>query len=161
MTFTVRRGFRLPSLSVCISLLWGMALLSLCLLPTDYRAGAETPHAHSLFQLWLDAADGGVFHVHAAQLAASDALTGTVSWFDPTFAHERQVQHSAATQNPDLAHQHDSAPAVSGIDLLLATLAFMPLLLAARQPEPSVSRRLIGRSPQVLSPPPRRLLAAI
>jgi hypothetical protein len=138
-----------------------MALLSLCLLPTDYRAGAETAHAHSLFQLWLDAADGGVFHVHAGHLAATDALTGTVSWFDPTFAPERQVQHSAAAQNPDLAHQHDSAPAVSGIDLLLVTLAFLPLFSAIRKPESSVSRRLIGRSSQVLSPPPRPLLAAI
>lgn len=161
VTFTVQRGFRLPSFSVCSSLLWGMALLSLCLLPTDYRAGAETAHAHSLFQLWLDAADGGVFHVHARQLAATDAFAGTVSWFDPTFAPEGQVQHSAAAQNPDLAHQHDSAPAVSGIDLLLASLAFVPLLSGASEPAPGVIRRLVGRSPQVLPPPPRYLRATV
>jgi hypothetical protein len=40
-----------------------MALFSLCLLPTDYRAGAGTSHAHSLFQLWLDARPKGKFSI--------------------------------------------------------------------------------------------------
>jgi hypothetical protein len=138
-----------------------MALLSLCLLPTDYRAGAASAHAHSLLQLWLDAADGGVFHEHAGRSVASVTLESTVSWFDPTFDLEASDQHLASAHSPDLAHQHDSAPAVNGIDLLLAALAFLPLFLVARKSEPVVSLPLSGRFPQVLSPPPRYLLAKI
>jgi hypothetical protein len=50
---------------------------------------------------------------------------------------------------------------VSGIDLLLAALAFLPLFLVARKLEPDVTLPLVGRFPQVLSPPPRHLLTAI
>ena len=75
VTFTVRRGFCLPTFTDGApgsSGAWRM--LGLCLLPTDYRAGAETAHAHSLFQLWLDAADGGVFHEHAGRAAIEACL---------------------------------------------------------------------------------------
>lgn len=160
VTFTVRRRFDLPTFPNCSRLLWVMAILSLCLLPTDYRAGAATAHAHSLFQLWVDAADGGVFHDHAGQPATSDILPGMMSWFDPSFdlAHDH---HTGAAQNPDVAHQHDSAPTVSGMDLLLATLSLLPLVAVARTPEPDIGRRLVGRSPRVLAPPPRGLLTTI
>ena len=45
-------------MSTWFCLLWGMALLGLLLLPSDYRAGAESAHAHSLIQLWADASQG-------------------------------------------------------------------------------------------------------
>jgi hypothetical protein len=161
VTFTVRRGFLLPSFSTCSSLLWGMTLVSLFLLPTDYRAGAETAHAHSLFQLWLDAADGSVFHEHTGQSATKESVTSTISWFDPTFALVDSDPHPASAHDSDLAHQQDSAPAISGIDILLTTLAYLPLLLKTRKPEPDAPLPLLGRFPQVLSPPPRSLLANV
>lgn len=42
-----------------------LALLVLCavgLSPVEYRGGAEQPHAHAVFQLWVDAADGTLHH---------------------------------------------------------------------------------------------------
>jgi hypothetical protein len=50
---------------------------------------------------------------------------------------------------------------VSGVDFLLAVLALLTILLVARRPDPGVSQCLAGRTPRVLSPPPRSLLAAI
>jgi hypothetical protein len=136
-----------------------MALLSLCLLPIDYRAGAELPHAHSLFQLWLDASDGVVMHDHADQAPVSQPLSSPVSWFDPTFGLDGQGQHPAGTQSPDLAQQNNSAPTVSGIDLLLVALSFLPVVAGALVLEAGLNRRLVGRLPRVLSRPPRGLLA--
>src|SRR5829696_2912325 len=62
---TVRRRSSQFRLSLWFRLLWGMALLGLLLLPSSYRAGAESAHAHSLIQLWADAANGTIrHHVH-------------------------------------------------------------------------------------------------
>src|SRR5687768_12233062 len=61
-TRVVQRRSSQSRVSTRIYLLWSMALLGLLLLPANYRAGAESAHAHSLIQLWTDANNGTVRH---------------------------------------------------------------------------------------------------
>ena len=60
-----------------------MALLGLLLLPANYRAGAESAHAHSLIQLWTDVSNGTVrHHVDHDRVHPSPGVSS--SWFDPS-----------------------------------------------------------------------------
>lgn len=75
------------SASVRAGLLWGLALIGLLLLPSDYRAGAEAAHGHTLMHLWLDAADGAVHHHQepGGQGAAWDWLKPSVAGAEPAY----------------------------------------------------------------------------
>ncbi|MFN8590982.1 MAG: hypothetical protein U0031_05910 [Thermomicrobiales bacterium] len=129
-------------------MLWSMALLGLILLPTNYRAGAQVAHAHSLIQLWLDSASG-VKHHH-------DAVTG--NWLDPEVGDMSRTGHDT---QPDPGHQEDSAPAVAGFHFILALTFALPLPSRGEAPLFAPVRRLFGRMTPVPSPPPRHALAAI
>src|SRR5688572_27726859 len=61
-TRAVQRRSSQSRVSTWFYLLWSMALLGLLLLPSDYRAGANSAHAHSFIQLWADANTGTVRH---------------------------------------------------------------------------------------------------
>src|SRR5688572_17809119 len=108
-TRALRRRSRISPLSIWFCLLWGMALLGLLLLPSNYRAGAESAHAHSLIQLWVDAGEGRVHHAHSGLSEPGPALS--TSWFDPAVADGGRAEPVGFDDpRPDLAEQHDSAP---------------------------------------------------
>jgi hypothetical protein len=133
-------------------------LLGLLLLPADYRAGADAAHAHSLVQLWVDAADGTVQHHHGHAGVATKSRV-VASWFDPVPA-GAGAESVAIGERPDLAEQHESAPAISGVHLLLVVVALLLIVAMSRAPVPAAGRLLAGRSPRVLLPPPRWVFAA-
>ena len=135
-------------------LILSLALLGLFLLPCDYRAGASSSHAHSIIQLWLDAADGSVQHPHHP---ATDLLSASGSWFDPKFG-EMDKGHAGIAQ--DVGDQEKSAPASVGFDLLLFAFAAVFIAPSRQSPTPVPTRPLAGRTPGVLSPPPRWTPAA-
>src|SRR5215213_8827183 len=117
-----RRSWTTQPLS-CSGLLWGLALLGVILLPSDYRAGAEFPHAHSLVQLWVDAADGIVHH-HDAGATAWDEVASS--------SHERGSSLGASEERPDIGEHEDSMPTTSGIHLLLSAITML-IAAPARQ----------------------------
>lgn len=136
------------------TVIWGLALLSLMLLPTNFRAGAETLHGHSLAQLWIDAADGRIDHHHPA--GAHDALVVLGSWLDPRVDLAAPNAEAAPGQGqPDVGEHEQSTAAPGGIHLLLSFVTFVPPAIAAAVPTYAVTRPPVGRTPRVLLPPPR------
>ncbi len=70
--------------------------VSLLSMPVTYRGGAETAHAHTIFQLWVDARSGSFTH-HGADHAATRIETGTGG------AHLTMGHMPDADQGPDAA----------------------------------------------------------
>ena len=149
-TAITRRRNSTPIAPVRVGLLWGLALLGLLLLPSDYQAGAETAHGHALMHLWLDAADG-VMHHHdpGANGAAWD-------WLDPALAGAHETGPTdAGASHPDVGEHQDSAPAGGGVHMLVGAVAFFVLGAARAAPSGGVRRALVGQGVPVLLPPPR------
>jgi hypothetical protein len=142
-----------------VFLLRGMALLGLLLLPATYRAGAESAHAHSLIQLWADAANGSIRH-HLDGLA--DPAPGrSSSWFDPSVGDSRTNPSVGFDDvGSDAAAQQESAPVSSGVHLLLTTITVIVALGLCREPIDVPDQRHSGLSPRILVPPPRWTPAA-
>lgn len=131
-----------------IAPLWILALVGLLFLPTEYRGGAVAPHSHALLQLLLDAQDGRFEHVHAHHASSSAAAH---DWLDPAVAEDAS---STAHPRPDVGQQQESAPALSVVTFLVV----LPLLPVVPDGLPRISpetRRLNGRAPRVLFPPPK------
>lgn len=140
-----------------------MALLGLLLLPTDYRAGAERAHAHSLVQLWVDAADGAIEHHHLHADPGGSRLDPEIStsWFEPSVEVSGSGQSlSVDFERPDVAEYHESAPVSSGAHLLLAVMTVLIAAGPRQAPIAGPGRSLAGHSPRVLLPPPRWTPAA-
>jgi hypothetical protein len=136
-----------------------MALLGLLLLPASYRAGAESAHAHSLIQLWADAANGTVRH-HPGH-GPAHAAPGGSSWFDPTVGDfETTPSVGFGDERPDAAAEQESAPVSSGVHLLLTAMMAIAALGICQAPIDVPDRRHGGLSPRILLPPPRRTPAA-
>lgn len=131
-----------------IAPLWILALIGLLFLPTEYRGGASAPHSHALLQLLLDAQDGHFLHSHAhAQASAGFAY----DWLDPAVGDDP----AGGTQGrPDVGGQPERASAMS----IVAFLMVLPLAPMRASDLPRIfpeSRRLNGRTPRVLFPPPK------
>jgi hypothetical protein len=141
-------------------LLWGMALLGLLLLPSNYRAGAKSAHAHSLIQLWVDANNGTVRH-HIDHWLAHPNPGASSSWFDPSVGGTGSTASMAFDdQRPDAADHQESAPVSSGVHLLLTTMMAIVALGMCQVPVAFPDRRQSGLSPRILVPPPRWTPAA-
>jgi len=159
-TRTVRRRWGDSRVPVGSRLLWGMALLSLLLFPTNYRAGAEAPHGHSFIQLWADANNGTVRH-HIDHGRAHPSPGVSSSWFDPSVGRTGSTATmSFADERPDAAEQQESAPVSSGVHLLLTILMAIVILGMCQAPIEVPHRRYSGLSPRILVPPPRWTPAA-
>jgi hypothetical protein len=137
-----------------------MALLGLLLLPANYRAGAESAHAHSLIQLWADAANGTVRHHLDFELTYAGA-GGSSSWFDPSVGEpETSPAADFDDERPDTAAEQESAPVSSGVHLLLTTMLAIFALGMCQAPIDGPDRGRRGLSPRILVPPPRWTPAA-
>jgi hypothetical protein len=135
--------------------LWGMALVSLLLLPTDFRAGAKAPHGHSLIQLWVDASDGRLDHHVGRELPAFGPGSST-SWFDPAMSETKEIGAIGFDDGrPDVAAQHESSPVASGVELLVAAIAAVIILGMNQAPIALPDRRRMGLPARILVPPPR------
>lgn len=159
-TQSVQRRRRNPVLMEWQRLFWGMALLGLFLLPSDYRAGAETGHSHSLIQLWLDAGDGQVRHEHFRTRTPNSFLAQASSWFEPevndvSTDQASQIEHETS----DVGDQHESAPTASEFHLNLLPATLTLLSGTHEMPIARSDRRLAGLSPPILLPPPRWTLS--
>jgi hypothetical protein len=137
-----------------------MALLGLLLLPSNYRAGAESAHAHSLIQLWADATNGTIRH-HIDHGLAQHGPERSSSWFDPSVGDtDTAPAADFDDERPDAADQQESVPVSSGVHLLLTTMTAIIALGTCRAPIDVSGRRHSGLSPRILVPPPRWTLAA-
>jgi hypothetical protein len=131
-----------------IAPLWILALIGLLFLPTEYRGGASMPHSHALLQLLLDAQDGHFLHTHAHPAASAGFA---YDWLEPVVT---EKSAGAPQAHSELGGQQQSAPTLS----IISFLVMLPLLSLMRNALPRVvpeARRLFGRMPRVLSPPPR------
>jgi len=136
-------------------LLWGMALLSLLLLPTDCRAGAEARHGHSLVQLLADARDGRIDHHGDHEHVTSGPVLST-SWIDPALGEMNSNRSSGpGDERPDIAAQQESVPVAGGIDLLVTAMAVTASLGMIEVPQALSDRTRTGLPARVLVPPPR------
>jgi hypothetical protein len=105
-----------------------MALLVM-LMPTNYRAGTETPHAHAFFQEMIDLVVGhthehgepiGTVHTHADDNGASHSHSYTLGIGSPSVVAAITTTSSA----PDVPHVSELTPSVEKANaiLILATL---------------------------------------
>ena len=139
----------------CSTLLCSFALLGLLALPIDYRGGSDQPHSHTLLQLLIDGGDGHLLHAHAMS-AEMEASLDVKSWFDPVVGAtvaERGVPDRATDVDP--GQQHGPASTYSSMPFLLAALIFVAVPIGRLRETVTDSRRLTGRAPLVLLPPPR------
>jgi hypothetical protein len=137
-----------------------MALLGLLLLPSTYRAGAESAHAHSLIQLWADATNGTVRH-HIDHRLAHASSGPSSSWFDPAVGNTGSVlMTNFDDERPDAMEHQESTPVSSGVHLLLIAMPAIVSFRVCQAPIAAPCRRHSGLSPRILVPPPRWTVAA-
>ncbi len=154
-TRAVRRRSSTSRRTTRFSLLWGMALLGLLLLPSNYRAGAESAHAHSLIQLWAEATNGTVRH-HIDHGPARPSPGPSSSWFDPAVGDTGStLMVDFDDEHPDAVEHQESAPASSGVHLLLIAMTAVAVLDMSEPPIAVPDRQRSGLSPPILVPPPR------
>ena len=135
-----------------VALLRGLAILSLFLLPTSYRGGADAAHAHTFFQLWADATDGHIDH----HLVPSSANVIFASWLDPRVEmREEGNTGRAPTNQVDPGTHEDSTPATTSIHMMMATITVADSPSRAWASPFISALPLTGFQPAVLSPPPR------
>ena len=128
-------------------------MLGLLLLPSDYRAGAQTAHAHALVHLWIDASDGAVLHHHVPAPVAPQGAAW--DWLEPMVEVAESESVQTGDARPDIGGHHDSNPAGGSVHLLIKTVAILVLALARHVPAATPSRSPKGRAVRVLLPPPR------
>jgi hypothetical protein len=125
------------------SLLRALALVGLCLLPIQMRAGTQHPHPHALLHLLLDASDGSFDH-HT--LGEEPAI--------PTHDHSGAVAATGDHQL-DIPTLGTSVSALGGLAILAALVTFLMI------PPPLAERIWLfpscwrGRFPALEPPPPR------
>ncbi len=156
----MRRRSSKSRVSTWVYLLWGMALLGFLLLPSNYRAGAESAHAHSLIQLWADVTNGTVRH-HIDHGTTHPSAGFSSSWFDPSVGVTGlTLSMDFEEERPDAIEQQESAPVSSGVHVLLTAMTALVSLSIGQAPIAVPDRRHSGLSPRVLVPPPRWTTAA-
>ncbi len=133
-------------------LLWVLALIGLVLSPSDYRAGAVHAHAHALWQLLLDAADGQIHH-HDEDAGAETRMVA--DWFDPTAGTGELRAPPSSHTGPDIGTPNDTSLASSSIAIIIATLAVVFPEIAPAVLQGGGDRPPAGVVPRVPSPPPR------
>jgi hypothetical protein len=125
------------------SLLRALALVGLCLLPIQMRAGTQHPHPHALLHLLLDASDGSFDHHTLGEEPAA-----------PTHDHGAAVAEAGGHQ-PDIPTLGTSVSALGGLAILAALVTFLMI------PPPLAERLWLfaacwrGRFPGLEPPPPR------
>jgi hypothetical protein len=139
-----------------------MALLGLLLLPSNYRAGAESAHAHSLIQLWADATNGTVrHHNHIDHRSAHASPDPSSSWFDPAVGDTGStLTMGFDDERPDAMEHQESTPVSSGVHLLLIAMTAIISFWVCQAPIAAPDRRQSGLSPRILVPPPRWTVVA-
>jgi hypothetical protein len=172
-----RNALRISRSSVLLAI---MAFLLLTL-PVSYRAGTETTHPHTVFQVMIDQARGAT-HLHGSESAAGHehASVGTsnptpaflnlrlplstyLTMVSPELAVQRLTTSFWVFDHPPLTMQPD-VPELTSLQVSseLATAMFALLLVLAallvRTPLGRIrfaSRFLTGVPVPILAPPPR------
>jgi len=126
-------------------LVLAVAAFSLLAMPVTYTGGAELPHPHVFFQVWIDVARGSFDHHHEHRDMASP-------------------QRSDAPAAPTISRQADpDAPSLDGAtapdtrELALVALVWSALALVVchHRPRPNDEGARCGRRQAPELPPPR------
>jgi hypothetical protein len=134
------------------ALLRGLAILSLLLLPTSFRGGADATHAHAFLQTWADAADGHIDH-HLHRLDGGAIAT---SWLEPRVeVRDGDNAGHARTNQVDTGTHEDSAPVTTSVHMLIAMISIADAPPRERGSLFTTMPPLMGFQPAVLSPPPQ------
>jgi hypothetical protein len=131
--------------------LFAAVALSLLSMPVTYRGGAEKPHPHFFFQVWIDAANNDFdhhrHHAHDHQETATS-----------------ESRHAHPTQPATVDADDGDAPSLSALmapqvrSLSLVIGVWLALILGvAGTPAPNDRSKLTGRSLRPEFPPPRFL----
>jgi hypothetical protein len=133
-----------------VRLAWLAALLGMVACPLTYKGGAESPHAHAVFQLIYDAAHGSIDHHHDGD-GASDDDTG-----EPLPA----AQSPAVAPNLS-AHLSPMSESADGLALALAAVALWLLCERERWSAPLADAFGDGQRLGPEPPPPRHRFATV
>ncbi|MGH2532641.1 MAG: hypothetical protein ACRDJW_10085 [Thermomicrobiales bacterium] len=148
-----------------------LAVLCVLMMPVEYRGGAETPHAHAVFQFW-DTGIASAFdhHGHDHGTAGRHANDDVLPTLDSVALGGRLLpaavsgQIATATSSPpdvpQLSKMTASAERAAGLAVAVSVvLALLALTVLRRLPIAAV-RIPAGLTPAPDAPPPRAALAA-
>jgi len=145
-----RVGSRLTGFQRLVAL---VAVLGVCMMPVEYRGGAQMSHAHALFQFLFDAAHGSLDHHGHTFRALPDRAVAPRS-------HQRAMMVDASRAEPAVLH---SPPPPIGQPLAMISIVVAALALGTvrRILATTASTRLVGFSARPPTPPPRLGTVAI
>ncbi len=123
------------------------AVVGVCMMPVDYRGGARTPHAHALFQLLFDAAQGSPDHHGNTVHALSDRASAPR-------ANQRAMMVDASRAEPP-ALQSPLPPIEQPLAVAALIVVALALNAGRRMRSPIALVHRVGRTLRPLIPPPR------
>ena len=132
-----------------------LALLCVLMMPSTYKGGASTPHAHSFFQFWFSGADRAFDHHHGL-----DHHTGSdtaVHVHNTSTGESPAAPVRSAANADDVTIAPESAPGgtVSALALLIGILLSIALPYVNRWRFPNLQWIINDRWVVPESPPPR------
>jgi hypothetical protein len=118
-------------------------------MPVEYRAGAEVPHYHVFFQLWIDASNPSFRHHWLVGDHAGDHAPATTTSANGT-------SDTSATNDADAPQLSAIAAPETRWAMVISLGGLVLALIAGRRPrQATVPVALIGRSLGPEPPPPR------
>ncbi|MDP9359517.1 MAG: hypothetical protein M3R02_30375 [Chloroflexota bacterium] len=144
---------RVPQSLAAVQLKWSrtlyaVAVVALLAIPVQYRGGADLPHAHALYQLWIPGGYGLVHHhPHVGERVLSMNLSGEANGPPDVVGTRADADGPALAAMTTLAEKSAS----------LAVTVAAALLLLLDRPAVSGQRacRLVGFTWRPADPPPR------
>ncbi len=134
------------------------AVLGICMMPVEYRGGAQTAHAHALFQLFSDAAHGSLDHHGNTFRTLPDRASDVRSQQRAMLADASRAESPALQAPPPPIEQPLAVVALVVAALVVAALA---LTSGHRVAACLVDASLVGRTVRPTAPPPRLRTLAI
>ena len=131
--------------------LFAVLAVSLLTMPVTYTGGAEMPHPHVFFQVWIDVAHGSFDHHHEHHPAMGMRHAGGM-------AAEAPASHVGDPDAPSLIDQ--TAPDTRQLALVASALPLLVLAWRRRRPRPADHAAPCGLA-AIPEPPPPRLAAIL
>ncbi len=129
------------------------AVLGICMMPVEYRGGAQTAHAHALFQLFSDAAHGSLDHHGNTFRTLPDRASDVRS--------QQRAMLADASRAESPALQAPPPPIEQPLAVVALVVAALALTSGHRVAACLVDASLVGRTVRPTAPPPRLRTLAI
>jgi hypothetical protein len=127
--------------------MFAVAAIGMLTMPVEYRAGAEVPHYHIFFQLWIDASHASFRHHEPAHDHANGLVQPGASVANG---------YTSVSDDPDAPQLSTmTAPETRWAILIALGGLIITLVVGRKRLPPALPRSLTGRLLGPDPPPPR------